>query len=340
MAVQKYGLDLGTETIKIYQKGHGMVLKEKNMIAIRRKTEMVAFGDEAYAMYERAPENIRVYGPVKNGVIASLHDMKILLDMYLRKIGCTNGFVRGNEFYFAVPSEISEVEKRAFFDLAMSSEFKTKDLYIVEKPVAAAIGENIDVLHTPGVMLLDFGADTVEISVLALGGVVTSRLLKIGGHAMNAAIGEAVREKYNLLIGMKTAESLKIEIGSASGNVRSFKEVLGRDLISGLPARAKVESEVVCRPVRELLEEVIRNAKSMFEHVPPEVLKSILNIGIIVTGEGSRLTGLEACLENALGVPVMMSEVPDQSVVQGLGILMDDDKLHSMAFSVKEAIFS
>lgn len=112
------------------------------MIAIRRKTEMVAFGDEAYAMYERSPENIHVYGPVKNGVIAGLHDMKILLDLFLRKIKCTNGFIRSNEFYFAVPSDITEVEKRAFFDLAMGSEFKTKDLYIVEKPVATALGRS------------------------------------------------------------------------------------------------------------------------------------------------------------------------------------------------------
>lgn len=114
MAVQKYGLDLGTGTIKIYKDGQGLVLREKNMIAIRRKTEMLAFGDEAYAMYERAPENIRVYSPVKNGVIAGLHDMRILLDLFLKKVKCTNGFIRGNEFYFAVPCDITEVEKRAF----------------------------------------------------------------------------------------------------------------------------------------------------------------------------------------------------------------------------------
>ena len=239
MAVQKYGLDLGTGTIKIYKNGQGVVLKERNMIAIRRKTEMVAFGEEAYAMYERAPENIRVYGPVKNGVIAGLHDMKVLLDLFLRKIKCANGFIRSNEFYFAVPSDITEVEKRAFFDLAMSSEFKTKDLYIVEKPVATAFGEGVDVLHTPGVMVIDFGADTVEISVLALGGIVASRLLKIGGNAMNEAICESVKEKYNLLIGIKTAESLKLELGSALNTVHSFKKVLGRDLISGLPAEVK-----------------------------------------------------------------------------------------------------
>lgn len=340
MAVQKYGLDLGTGTIKIYKEGQGMVLKEKNMIAIRRKTEMVAFGDEAYAMFERAPENIRVYGPVKNGVIAGFHDMKILLDLFLKKIKCTNGFIRSNEFYFAVPSDITEVEKRAFFDLAMGSEFKSKDLYIVEKPVATVLGEAIDVLHTPGIMVIDFGADTVEISVLALGGIVSSRLLKIGGNAMNEAICEAVKQKYNLLIGMKTAESLKLELGSALNTVQSFKNVLGRDLISGLPAEVKIESQVVCRPIQELLVQVVRTARNMFEHTPPEVLRSILNLGILVTGEGSRLTNLEMYLERALTVPVIMSDVPDQSVIHGLGVIMADEKLHKLAFSVKEAIFS
>ena len=340
MAIQKYGLDLGTGTIKIYKEGQGLVLREKNMIAIRRKTEMVAFGDEAYAMYERAPENIRVYSPVKNGVIAGLHDMKILLDLFLKKVKCTNGFIRSNEFYFAVPCDITEVEKRAFFDLAMGSEFKSKDLYIVEKPVATAVGESVDVLRTPGIMGIDFGADTVEISVLSLGGIVSSRLLKIGGNAMNEAICEAVKQKYNLLIGMKTAENLKLELGSALNTVQSFKKVLGRDLISGLPAEVKVESQVVCQPIQELLTQVVRTAKNLFEHTPPEVLSSILNLGILITGEGSRLTNLEMYLEKQLDVPVIMSDVPEQSVVQGLGVIMSDAKLRKLAYSVKEAIFS
>lgn len=222
----------------------------------------------------------------------------------------------------------------------MGSEFKSRDLYIVEKPIATAVGESVDVLRTPGLMVIDFGADTVEISVLSLGGIVSSRLLKIGGNAMNEAICEAVKQKYNLLIGMKTAENLKLELGSALNTVQSFKKVLGRDLISGLPAEVKVESQVVCRPIQELLTQVVRTAKNLFEHTPPEVLRSILNLGILVTGEGSRLTNLEIYLEKQLAVPVIMSDVPEQSVVQGLGVIMADAKLRKLAYSVKEAIFS
>ncbi|MEE1243880.1 MAG: rod shape-determining protein, partial [Frisingicoccus sp.] len=130
MAVQKYGLDLGTGNIKIYKDGQGLVLNEKNMIAIRKKRERVAFGDGAYDMYERVSENVRIFSPMEHGVIASLSDMKILLDLFLKKINCTNGFIRSNEFYFVAPSDITEVQKRAFFDLATNSEFKTKDIYI------------------------------------------------------------------------------------------------------------------------------------------------------------------------------------------------------------------
>lgn len=340
MAVQKYGLDLGTGTIKIYKEGQGTVLKEKNMIAIRRKTELVAFGDEAYAMYERCSENIRIDCPVKNGVIGGLHDMQILLDMFLKKIKCTNGFIQSNVFYFAVPSQITEVEKRAFFDLALGSEFRTKDLYIVEKPVAAALGEGIDITRTPGILVIDFGADTVEISVLAQGGIVTSRLIKIGGNTMNEVICESVKEKCSLLIGVKTAEILKRELGSALNAVSSHRNILGRDLITGLPAEATVSSKIVCEPIQKLLNQAIHKINGIFEHTPPEVLRSIQNGNVIVTGEGSRLSNLQLYLERELSIPVIMSEFPDESVVRGLGAVMANSKLSSMAFSVKEAIFN
>ena len=340
MAVQKYGLDLGTGTIKIYKDGQGTLLKEKNRIAIRRKTELVAFGDAAYEIYERCPENIRIDCPVKNGVIGSLHDMQLILDMFLKKIKCTNGFVQSNVFYFAVPSQITEVEKRAFFDLALGSEFRTKDLYIVEKPVAAALGEGIDVMHTPGTLIVDFGADTVEISVLAQGGVVASRLLKIGGNTMDEVICESVKEKCSLLIGMKTAEALKLELGSALNTVSSHKNILGRDLITGLPAEATISSKIVCEPIQKLLRQVVHKINGIFEHTPPEVLRSIQNNGVIITGQGSCLSNLQLYLERELSIPVTMSESPDESVVRGLGAVMKDPKLNTVAFSVKEAIFS
>ena len=340
MAVQKYGLDLGTGNIKIYKDGEGLVLKEKNMIAIRRKVEMVAFGDEAYNMFERCSETIRIASPVKHGVIAGLNDMIILLDLFLRKIKCSNGIIRSNEFYFSVPSAITEVEKRAFFDLAMGSEFKSKEMFIVEKPIAAALGENIDVIRSPGLMVIDFGADSVEIAILAMGGIVSARLLHIGGESINKAIQEAVKTKYRLLIGTKTAETLKIELGSALGAKQSFMKVLGRDLVSGLPSQATVSSEVVFEPIRTVLSEVVQTAKDMREHTPPEIYDAIMSEGTLITGEGSRMEHLKTFIEDALKIPVIMAETPDQSVVKGLGTIMKDDKFKRLAFSSKEAIFS
>lgn len=340
MAVQKYGLDLGTGNIKIYKDGQGVVLKEKNMIAIRKKTEMVAFGDAAYAMYERCPANIRVISPMKQGVIAGLSEMVILFDLFLKKIKCSNGLIRNNEFYFSVPSAVTEVEKRAFFDLAMASEFKSKDLYIVEKPIAAALGEKIDVLRTPGLMVIDFGADTVEIAIIAMGGIVASRLLKTGGNAINEAICRSVREKYQLVIGMKTAEALKVTLGTVAKPSSEYMRVLGRHLVSGLPVQVEVDAQVVYEAIIETLKDVVQCAKAMQQCTPPEIFEALQGQGTIVTGEGSKIEHMQSYLEEALDMPVTMSEIPDQSVVRGLGVMMTEEKFKRLAFSGKEAIFS
>lgn len=340
MAVQKYGLDLGTGNIKIYKDGQGVVLNEKNMIAIRKKVEMVAFGDAAYDMYERCPQNIRVISPMKHGVVAGLSEMVILFDLFLKKIKCSNGLIRGNEFYLTVPSAVTEVEKRAFFDLAMASEFKSKDLYIVEKPIAVALGEKIDVLRTPGLMIIDFGADTVEIAIIALGGIVSSRLLKTGGNAINASICQAVKEKYQLVIGMKTAESLKLTLGTAMTPPSNYMNVLGRHLVSGMPAQANVDARIIHDAIMKNIKPIIKCAKEMQCCTPPEIFDSIQSQGTLITGEGSKVEHLQTYLEEALQLPITMSEIPDQSTVRGLGVIMSDDKFKRLAFSGKEAIFS
>lgn len=340
MAVQKYGLDLGTGNIKIYKDGEGMILKEKNMIAVRKKVEMVAFGDGAYEMYERCAESIRVIHPVKHGVIAELTDMHILLDQFLRKVKCSNSLIKNNEFYFSVPSAITEVEKRAFFDLAMGSEFKSKELYIVEKPIAAVIGENIDVTRTPGFMVIDIGAETVEIAVIALGGIVSTRLLKNGGQMINQAICDAVKEKHHLLIGTKTAEQLKLHLASALEPDAHSMKVLGRDLLSGLPSEAVVDAALIYEPVSKLLSEIVSTAKELREHTPPEIYDAILNGGTLITGEGSKIMHMQTYMKEALQIPIIMAEHPDKSVVNGLGVIMKDEKFKRLAFSVKEAIFS
>ena len=340
MAIQQYGLDLGTGSIKIYKEGHGMVLKEKNMIAIRKKTEVSAFGDDAYALFERSSDLVRVTSPMKHGVIAGLRDMQILLDLFLKKIKCSSGFIKSNIFYFSVPSNLTEVEKRAFFDLAMGSEFKTKDLYLVEKPIAALLGEGINIKKTPGTMLIDFGYDTVEISVMAMGGIITSRLLQFGGRALDLAICSLIKEKYQLIIGMKTAESLKVKLGSACGTSSEHMRVTGRHLISGLPAAANVSADSVDEAIHNYVQYTAEAVRQIFDQIPPEIYRVIEMDGILLTGEGSRLSNLDIYLEQKLGVPILLSQKPDQSVIIGLGVIMGDPRMTKLASSVKEAIFN
>ncbi len=340
MAGQRYGLDLGTGTVRIFQDGAGTVLIEPNMIAIRKKNEITSYGQDAWSMYERTSDLVKIHRPMQNGVIAELHEMKLLLNLLLRKINCKNGFLRSNFFYFAVPSDITEVEKRAFFSLALSSDFKSRDLFIVEKPIAAALGEDVDVLQTPGVMIIDFGMDTVELSVIAMGGIVKSKLLAHGGSVLNQTIINSVKDNYHLLIGDKTAEALKLELGSAKTAVHSYKEVQGRDLKTGLPSTAKVDSVYVCAPIQGVIDQTAEAAKIMLAYMPPEIKRAILTNGVIVTGGGSALSRMDEFLADALNTPVKMSESPKESVVKGLGIIMNDSKFNQLAFSIKEAIFN
>ena len=340
MAVQKYGLDLGTENIKLSHFPQGMILCEKNLVAAKKKQEIVAFGDAAYDIYERASDNIRITYPISQGVIAGLTDMKQILDLFLKKAKCSNGFISGNAFYFSVPSDVTEVEKRAFFDVALSSQFKSKDAFIVEKPMAAVVGEGVDLLHSPGVMVIDMGAGTTEVSILAQGGIVLSRLLKMGGNTIDDQIQLEVKTRYNLLIGRKTAESLKLSLGSAILGGRSTQKVLGRDIVTGLPAEASVDSRVICACVRRILKEITASVRSLLERIPPEVIHSILSTGIHVTGGVSQTENLETYLKQELALPIQMSEHPLESTVRGLTKIMSEPSLSGLAYSIKESIFS
>ena len=215
LAGKKYGLDLGTMNIRIFQAGQGLVIYEKNMIAIQRKKEVAAVGNDAFEMYERTPGSIVISHPVRDGVIADINNMNKVTEMLLKKCNCSSGFMRSNSFYLAVPSDITEVEKRAYFDLIAHSVYNTHNIFVVEKPLAAALGENIAINGPRGVMLVDMGAGTTEITVITMGGIVVSRLMKAGGNTINEAICQLVKQHHHLVIGDKTAEYLKQELGHA-----------------------------------------------------------------------------------------------------------------------------
>ena len=331
------GIDLGTSSVLIYLKGKGIVLEEPSVVAYDTETGAIRkIGREAEAMIGRTPPHIATARPMRDGVI-SQYDLTLkMLQYYLRRAG--GAMTYKPRLVICVPSGITEVEERAVVDAGIQA--GARRAYLIEEPVAAAIGEHVDLLHSPGTMIIDLGAGTVEISVLALGGIVSSRLLKIGGDIMNEAICDAVKENCHLLIGQKTAEWLKLELGSAFDSDEVSRTVPGRDLISGLPSAADVKASLVHQAIKTYLSQITDTARELFEHTPPEIARSISISGVIVTGEGSRLKHLQLYIERALSLPVVMSEYPDQSVILGLGAIMSNDKLKRMAFSVKEAIFS
>ncbi len=217
MSKSVYGIDFGTSNIKIYNGMTKTTLNEKNIIAIKNKNELFEIGDEAFKMYEKSPDNIKVIFPIKFGVIADLKSMKMLFEQFFKKLTGPRGSKMGR-FCIAVPADITEVEKRAFYDVVAKSDIKAREIKIVEKPIADAVGLGIDMTSSRGNMIINIGADTTEISVISHGGIVVSRIIKMGGNRLDQMICDAVKRKYNILIGLKTAEHIKCKLSDATYN--------------------------------------------------------------------------------------------------------------------------
>ena len=238
MARNIYGLDLGTYEIKIFDKKKVRIWREKNVIAMKDKKYIFSVGNEAYKMYEKAPENVEILFPMKNGVIARFDDMQYLLGSLLKT---DHQFARGAEYVIAVPTDVTEVEKKAFYDLVMHSEAKAKSVRIVERGLADAVGLGLDVMNETGIFIANFGGGTTELSVLSRGGMVMNRLLKTGGETLDAAIAGRVRRNREFLIGKSTAERLRKEFAVFEDGTADAKRVYGRDLTSGVPAHTEIQ---------------------------------------------------------------------------------------------------
>ncbi len=323
---------------QIYHGGQGLSINEKTMIAIQRKKEMIAFGNDAYDMFERVPDTIRITGPVQSGVIADIRNMSQLTASLLKKSGCTSGFFRNNSFYLAVPNDITEVEKRAYYDLIAHSAYNTNNIFIIEKPIAAAIGEHLPIRRNIGMMIVDMGAGTTEISVISMGGITVSRLLRAGGNTINAMIIKLIKDRFHLVIGFKTAEYLKLELASAIPKNNRELTVYGRDLITGLPGSARIPQRLVFDAMKDYLLEVIETIRDMIEKIPPEMMRDILANGIYFTGGTTLIPALDKIVSSALQVKIMFSQRPMESTIRGLGAVMDNpSEYKNMIFSLKSA---
>lgn len=329
-----YGIDLGTCNFKIFCKSNGKILKEKNTIAVINKNEIYAYGDDAYAMYEKAPEAINVIFPVCNGVIADYNLLqRMIFDFLESKMKAK---IKNAEVVVAVPTDITDVEKRAFYEVFYKSKARPKNVLLCEKPIADAVGLGIDVNEPTGVMIVDMGADTTEISVISLGGLVLSDLLHFGGNRIDESIISYIRKEFNLVIGQKTAKALKENIGSGLSGRGETMIIVGRDVVSGLPIEMEISAEVIYEAMKSNLESICTSIKMILEKTPPELAKDIIHSGIYITGGGSLIHGLGELFEQITNIKVNSSEAPEESAARGLVKIVTDSKYKRLPFSIKK----
>lgn len=336
MAGNIFGVDLGTRNLKVYSKALGKVFNEKNTVAIVGKDKLYAYGDRAYDMYEKAPESIDIKFPINKGVIADYNFMQTMLYEFLEKN--TKGRIHGAEFVVAVPTDITEVEKKAFFDIFYKSSLKSRLVLLCEKPIADAVGLGIDVNEPTGVMVVDFGADTTEISVISLGGLVLSTLLNFGGNRIDESIISHIKKNFNLVIGQKTAMQLKEALANGVGANEDSMVVVGRNLLSGLPIEMEITADTVYEAIKADLASVCTSIKMILERTPPELAKDIIHDGIYITGGGSQIKDLDTLFTDITGIRVNQCDLPEESVVRGLVKIVSDEKYKRLAFSMKSRI--
>lgn len=319
------GIDFGTSSIKFYKNGEGVILHEKSVIAVYNKTQTFAVGNEAYEMYEKAPVNIDVSYPVKNGVIADIGNMQSMIDYFFQELDGKRK-LKGAEYYIAVPTDITEVEKRAYFDLISNTNLKPKRIHVVEKPIADALGMDLDITKSTGTLVVDIGANTTEISVLSLGGIVLSRLIPVGGNKFDEAIINKIKKDKNFVIGEKTAELLKKSIGSAYITDETL-DICGRNLVTGLPSEITVTSEDIYNALIELFQNIVDSVKIILERTPPEISSDIYKSGVYITGGSSQIKDLGRFVYEQLGLKVNLCENPESTVIMGLGAIIEDPAL-------------
>ncbi len=331
MASSAFGIDLGTSNIKIYNNMDGMILNQKNMIAIKNRNTLFAYGNPAFEMYEKAPANIHVSYPVNNGVIADIQNMQTLLRNFMIDISDDN--LHPADYYISVPTDITEVEKRAFYDLVKDANVKARKIMIVEKAIADGLGLNIDVKNSQGVLIVDIGFETTEISILSLGGIVLSRLIKTGGFKFDESIRNIIRKEYNLMIGTKTAEKVKISMKELEQSGEDAV-VYGRDIVTGLPVERSIPITLVEKAMKEHFESIVDNIRVILERTPPELGADIYRKGLYLTGGSAQINHLNELIAKSTGLRVNLADNAGESVACGLSKVICDEQFRSLAYSI------
>ncbi len=316
------GIDLGTANTLVHCKGKGIIICEPSVVAVEKgSNEVLAIGAEAKRMIGRTPGNIVAIRPMKDGVIADYDITQSMLKHFIKKAMGNRSFVRPR-ILVGVPSGVTEVEKRAVIDATI--EAGAREAYLIEEPMAAAIGAGLPVQEATGSMVVDIGGGTCEVAVISLGGIVVSRSVRTGGDAIDSAIVRYIRKAFNLLIGERTAENIKIEIGTSIPVSRPPEmEVRGRDLLSGLPKNIIITANHACEAVEEPVSIIIDAVRNTLERTPPELSADIMDRGIVMTGGSSMLRNLDKLLSKETGMPVYVSDEALNCVVLGTGIAVE-----------------
>lgn len=343
---QDIGIDLGTANTLIWVRGKGIVIREPSIVAIHKKSKkVIAIGSEAKKMLGKTPATIITVRPLKGGVISDFDATEAMIAHYIQQVHQFGSYLPGilarPRVVIGIPSAVTEVERRAVWEAALTA--GAREAFLIEEPMAAAIGENISVFQSTGVMVVDIGGGTTEIAIISLGGIVVSRSLKLAGDDMDHAILHYIRLRHGLLVGERTSEDLKIKIGSAyevklkvkSSKLKVEKEsekmaiVRGRDLETGLPRSIRLSESEIREALSPIISQIIEGIADVIEEAPPELLGDILERGILLTGGGANLSGLDQLIVERTHMPVIISEEPLTTVVRGTGKVLEDESILS-----------
>jgi len=322
-------IDLGTANTLVYLKGKGVVISEPSVVAVQKDShgqkKVLAVGTEAKNMLGRTPGSIVAIRPMKDGVIADFDITEEMLRYFIRKVHDRKSLVRPR-IVICVPSGITQVEKRAVKESAESA--GAREVYLIEEPMAAAIGAGLPITEASGNMIVDIGGGTTEVAVISLAGIVYAKSVRVGGDKMDEAIVQYIKRKYNLLIGERTAEAIKIEIGEAyPGEQKLSYEVKGRDLVSGIPKTQEINSDEMREALSEPINAIVEAVRNALERTPPELASDIVDKGIVLAGGGALLRNLDVLLREETGLPVVIAEDPLSCVVLGSGKVLDEINL-------------
>ncbi|HMQ10242.1 MAG TPA: rod shape-determining protein [Oligoflexia bacterium] len=330
-------IDLGTANTLVYMKGRGIVINEPSVVAVsmdgRKRKKVVAVGKEAKEMLGRTPGSIVAVRPMKDGVIADFEITGAMLKHFIARAHNRNSWVRPR-IIICVPFGITDVERRAVKESATAA--GAREVYLIDEPMAAAIGAGLSITEPSGNMIVDIGGGTTEVAVISLSGIVYSQSVRMAGDKMEEAITQFLKRKYNILVGSRTAEEVKLTLGSAyciEGEEETM-EVKGRDLVSGIPKTMTISSEEIRHALKECLKVIVDAIKIALEKTPPELAADIVDKGIVLTGGGALLKNIDAMIREETNLPVMVAEDPLTSVVIGSGKVLDDDRLMAVVTSV------